>query len=137
MARSGEEDIHPVDRHVGRRVQEKRLGLGLSQTALAQAVGVSFQQVQKYEKGTNRVSASKLFEIAEFMREEIAFFFDCYSSRRPGLAEETAPVFEHDFPMTKHSLEISKLAPRLPLRKQKAVVQIMREMLDDVADNDA
>lgn len=137
MARSGEEDIHPVDRHVGRRVQEKRLGLGLSQTALAQAVGVSFQQVQKYEKGTNRVSASKLFEIAEFMREEIAFFFDGYSSRRPGLAEETAPVFEHDFPMTKHSLEISKLAPRLPLRKQKAVVQIMREMLDDVADNDA
>ena len=137
MARSGEEDIHPVDRHVGRRVQEKRLGLGLSQTALAQAVGVSFQQVQKYEKGTNRVSASKLFEIAELMREEIAFFFDGYSSRRPGLAEETAPVFEHDFPMTKHSLEISKLAPRLPLRKQKAVVQIMREMLDDGADNDA
>ena len=137
MAQDKDETIHPVDRHVGRRVQEKRLNLGLTQTALANAVGVSFQQVQKYEKGTNRVSASKLFEIAEFMREEIAFFFDGYSSRRPGLAEETAPVFEHDFPMTKHSLEISKLAPRLPLRKQKAVVQIMREMLDDGADNDA
>ena len=137
MTRSGQEDIHPVDRHVGRRVQEKRLGLGLSQTALAKAVGVSFQQVQKYEKGMNRVSASKLFEIAEFMREEIAFFFEGYSSRSSGLAEETAPAFEHELPMTRHSLEISKLAPRLPLRKQKAVVQIMREMLDERVSDDA
>ena len=76
MAREKDEDPHPVDRHVGRRVQEKRLDLGLTQTALAKAVGVSFQQVQKYEKGTNRVSASKLFEMADFMKVGIPFFFD-------------------------------------------------------------
>ncbi|KAK0349776.1 hypothetical protein LTR94_031714, partial [Friedmanniomyces endolithicus] len=69
-------DPHPVDRHVGRRVQEKRLGLGLSQTALGKAVGVSFQQMQKYEKGQNRISASKLFEIADFLNVGIPYFFD-------------------------------------------------------------
>ena len=62
MAREKDEDPHPVDRHVGRRVQEKRLDLGLTQTALAKAVGVSFQQVQKYESGANRISASKLYK---------------------------------------------------------------------------
>ena len=137
MAQDKDETIHPVDRHVGRRVQEKRLNLGLTQTALANAVGVSFQQVQKYEKGTNRVSASKLFEIALFMKEEIAFFFDGVPLQQPGMAEAAAPGFAHDFPMTKQSLEIAKLAPRLPLRKQKAVVQIMREMLDEGAGDEA
>lgn len=85
MARGEDtQDPHPVDRHVGRRVQEKRLGLGLSQTALGKAVGVSFQQMQKYEKGQNRISASKLFEIADFLNVGIPYFFDGYSSR-PGL----------------------------------------------------
>ena len=137
MAREKDEEPHPVDRHVGRRVQEKRLGLGLTQTALAKAVGVSFQQVQKYEKGTNRVSASKLFEIADFMKVDIPFFFDGYRAAQPGLAEEAAPAFEQDYPMTRQSLEIVRLAPRLPLQKQKAVLQMMRAMLDDGEDGDA
>ncbi len=137
MAREMDEDIHPVDRHVGRRVQEKRLDLGMTQTALAKAVGVSFQQVQKYEKGTNRVSASKLFEMAEFMQVGIPFFFEGFNRAQPGVAETASASFVHDFPTTKHSAEIARLAPRLPARKQKAVVQIMREMLDEGAVNDA
>ena len=128
MAREKDEDPHPVDRHVGRRVQEKRLDLGLTQTALAKAVGVSFQQVQKYEKGTNRVSASKLFEIALFMKEEIAFFFDGVPLRQPGLSEAAAPGFDHDFPATRHTIEIARLAPQLPVRKQKLVLEMIREM---------
>ncbi|MDQ1155027.1 helix-turn-helix domain-containing protein [Brevundimonas sp. SORGH_AS_0993] len=133
MARSGEEDIHPVDRHVGRRVQEKRLGLGLSQSALANAVGVSFQQVQKYEKGTNRVSASKLFDIAEFMKVDIPFFFQGLGSQAeatPGLAEEAA-TFDHDHKPSRTSVEIARLAPRLPPRKQKLILEMMRDMLGD------
>lgn len=85
MARGEEnQNPHPVDRHVGRRVQEKRLDLGLSQTALGKAVGVSFQQMQKYEKGQNRISASKLFEIADFLKVDIPFFFDGYGGRPGG-----------------------------------------------------
>ena len=130
MAREKDEDPHPVDRHVGRRVQEKRLDLGLTQTALAKAVGVSFQQVQKYEKGTNRVSASKLFEMAEFMKVGIPFFFDGYGGASVGVAEE-APAFDHEHRPTKNSVEIARLAPRLPPRKQKLILDMMREMLGD------
>ena len=130
MARDKDEDPHPVDRHVGRRVQEKRLDLGLTQTALAKAVGVSFQQVQKYEKGTNRVSASKLFEMADFMKVGIPFFFDGYGGASAGVAEE-APAFDHEHRPTKNSVEISRLAPRLPPRKQKLILDMMRDMLGD------
>lgn len=130
MAREKDEDPHPVDRHVGRRVQEKRLDLGLTQTALAKAVGVSFQQVQKYEKGTNRVSASKLFEMADFMKVGIPFFFDGYGGASVGVAEE-APAFDHEHRPTKTSVEITRLAPRLPPRKQKLILDMMRDMLGD------
>ncbi|KAK0339756.1 hypothetical protein LTR94_033288, partial [Friedmanniomyces endolithicus] len=75
MARTKIEEPHAVDLHVGRRVQERRLELGLTQSALARAVGVSFQQVQKYEKGSNRVSASKLFEIGKVMGVDTPYFF--------------------------------------------------------------
>lgn len=136
MARIKEEDPHPVDRHVGRRVQEKRLGLGLTQTALAKAVGVSFQQVQKYEKGTNRVSASKLFEIADFMKVDIPFFFDGFVTAQPGMAEEDAPAFDHERSATKHSIEIDNLVRRLPARKQKLILDMVREMLGDGAETE-
>lgn len=133
MARGeGKKDPHPIDRHVGRRVHEKRLGSGLSQTALGKAVGVSFQQMQKYEKGQNRISASKLFEIAEFLNVGIPYFFEGYSSRS-GVAEEAA-AFDHDHPATRQSLEIARMAPQLPLRKQKLILEMMKEMLEDAAD---
>ncbi|MGH7018335.1 MAG: helix-turn-helix domain-containing protein, partial [Brevundimonas sp.] len=59
---------HPVDRHVGRRVCEKRVALGYNQSDLGRALGLTFQQIQKYEKGANRVSASKLWDIARFFK---------------------------------------------------------------------
>lgn len=65
MARSEDDGPHPVDRHVGRRVAEKRIALGYNQTDLGRALGVTFQQVQKYERGSNRISASKLWLIAD------------------------------------------------------------------------
>jgi transcriptional regulator with XRE-family HTH domain len=69
------EDIHPVDRLVGRRVRLLRKCQGMSQTELANAIGLTFQQVQKYEKGTNRISASKLYEIAQALNVEVAALF--------------------------------------------------------------
>src|SRR5579872_4283748 len=65
----------PVDRAVGRRVRMLRVGRGLSQGRLADALGVTFQQVQKYELGSNRISASKLYEIARFLGVEVAELF--------------------------------------------------------------
>lgn len=71
---------HSVDIHVGRRLKARRLFLGLSQTDLAERVDVSYQQIQKYELGRNRVSASRLWEIAEALNVPVAFFFEGLSA---------------------------------------------------------
>jgi transcriptional regulator with XRE-family HTH domain len=66
----------PVDAHVGRRIHDKRVALDMSQTALADACKITFQQVQKYEKGGNRVSASRLWQLCAILGVEIEYFFD-------------------------------------------------------------
>ena len=77
--------IHPTDLAVGHRIRAQRLAKGISQSELAGAIGVTFQQIQKYERGTNRVSASKLFDIANALSVEIVAFFNGLS-RSPGAA---------------------------------------------------
>lgn len=129
MARGkGVDGPHPVDRHVGRRVSEKRIALGHNQSDLGRAVGVTFQQVQKYEKGTNRISASKLWEVARFLGVETSYFFDGLTEVRPGVAESDGGSFDHDFPATRHSVEVSRLMTRLSTRKQKLVAEMVREL---------
>ena len=67
---------HPIDRHVGGRVRLRRTLIGMSQEQLGHKLGVTFQQVQKYEKGSNRVSASRLWQVARILGVPISFFFD-------------------------------------------------------------
>jgi transcriptional regulator with XRE-family HTH domain len=69
----------PLDAHVGDRVRTRRLLLGMSQTELAKAIGITFQQVQKYEKGANRIGASRLQQIADVLQVSISFFFEKWS----------------------------------------------------------
>jgi transcriptional regulator with XRE-family HTH domain len=73
---SGRKTPNPTDRYVGARVRMRRLMLGMSQTALGNSLGVTFQQVQKYEKGTNRIGASRLQQIAGTLQVPVAFFFE-------------------------------------------------------------
>jgi transcriptional regulator with XRE-family HTH domain len=68
--------MNPIDRHVGSRVRMQRLLLGMSQTELGDALGLSFQQVQKYEKGTNRIGASRLQHICQILKVPMSFFFE-------------------------------------------------------------
>ena len=67
---------HPVDAHVGIRMRQRRTLLGMSQTRLGDAVGLTFQQVQKYERGANRVGSSRLFEFAKALDVPVSYFFD-------------------------------------------------------------
>ena len=67
---------HPIDVHVARRLRQRRFLLGISQTKLGEGIGVTFQQVQKYEKGTNRISASKLYAISQHLHVPVSFFFE-------------------------------------------------------------
>ncbi len=89
---------HPVDVHVGRRVRTRRTSLGMSQTALGQAIGLTFQQIQKYERGTNRIGSSRLFDLCQALDVPITFFFEdmppAVASSSPalgvGIAEESS-----------------------------------------------
>ena len=67
---------HPIDVHVGSRLHMRRTLFGLNQTELGEALGVTFQQIQKYEKGTNRISASRLFDLSHVLDVPFSFFFD-------------------------------------------------------------
>ena len=74
--RRGSNAYNPIDVHVGNRLRTRRTLLGLSQTAVADAVGLTFQQLQKYEKGANRISASRLYDLSQVLDVDITYFFD-------------------------------------------------------------
>ncbi len=85
---------NPIDVHVGSRVRSRRMLLGMSQTKLGEAIGVAFQQVQKYERGSNRIGGSRLFDFARVLDVPVGFFFDEMSedvaARSPGRLKGTA-----------------------------------------------
>lgn len=74
---------HPIDIHVGHRVRLRRTQLGWSQERLAQALGLTFQQVQKYERGANRIGASRLFDLSRVLDVPVSFFFDDLRGETP------------------------------------------------------
>ena len=117
---------HAVDVHVGRRIAEKRLALGYNQSDLGRALNLTFQQIQKYEKGTNRVSASKLWLISRFFKVDLAYFFDGLSGNgsNTGAGEPDGAAATP----TRQSMEINSLVPRLDLPQQKLVLELVRSM---------
>lgn len=120
MARgTGEDGPHPVDRHVGRRVCEKRLALGYNQSDLGRALGLTFQQIQKYEKGANRISASKLWEASSFLDVDVSYFF-----REPNRQE---PVSMPAMP-TRYSVETNRILPALSIEDQKLILSIAQRL---------
>ena len=91
---------NPVDKYVGSRVRMRRIMLGMSQEKLGEALGLTFQQVQKYEKGTNRVGASRLQQISEILQVPVSFLFDGGPSgaiNGNGFAEGASPAYVSDF----------------------------------------
>ena len=69
-------DPDPIDKHIGSKIRLRRLEIGWSQSKIGNGLGITFQQVQKYEKGTNRIAASRLYKLAEILGVPITFFFD-------------------------------------------------------------
>ncbi len=86
---------HPIDRHVGSKMRERRIEIGMSQERLAAALGITFQQVQKYERATNRIGASRLYDLAQILRVPISYFFEGYEAGAPpGLSEAPQAPYE-------------------------------------------
>lgn len=117
----------PVDIHVGRRVAERRMSLGHTQSDLGKALGITFQQVQKYERGSNRISASKLWMTAAFLGVGVEYFFSGLGQSM-GLAEPDGPSFDYDGPVSRHSMEIARLSQRLNAEQQRLVLGLIRQM---------
>ena len=105
---------NPIDKHVGSRVRMRRMMLSMSQEKLGDALELTFQQVQKYEKGTNRIGASRLQQIAEILQVPVSFFFDGSpnspreSSSTEGFSEAPSPAYVSDFLATSDGLALTK-----------------------------
>ncbi|TVQ83773.1 MAG: XRE family transcriptional regulator [Micavibrio sp.] len=91
--RPSNSQTHPVDRHVGRQLRARRLFMGMSQTALAKAVGLTFQQIQKYERAANRVSASRLYDFCKVLDVDFEYFFDGLDGRGRARREQLQKGF--------------------------------------------
>jgi transcriptional regulator with XRE-family HTH domain len=102
---------NPIDKHVGARLRMRRMLIGMSQEKLGDALGITFQQIQKYEKGANRIGASRLQELARILNVPPAFFFeDAPSGVAPaaGFAEPSASSYLVDFLSTPEGLQLNK-----------------------------
>jgi transcriptional regulator with XRE-family HTH domain len=127
---------HPVDIHVGKRLRLRRTILGLSQEAIGNAIGVTFQQVQKYERGVNRMGSSRLFEFSKILSVPVSYFFEDMekpvNSHTPaGVAEEAAP-YEHERMASRETLEMMRAYYRIPdPRARKRIFELIKALADD------
>lgn len=127
---------NPVDVHVGSRVRLKRTMMGLSQEKLGESLGVTFQQVQKYEKGANRIGASRLQQISSILRTPISFFFEGAPVRNDlaaeGFSEDGIQDYTIDFLSTNEGIQLNKAFARIKDPKvRKKIVDLVKSLADD------
>ncbi|HEX3699770.1 MAG TPA: helix-turn-helix transcriptional regulator [Phenylobacterium sp.] len=128
---------HPVDRHVGLHIRMRRKALGVSQEKLAESLGLTFQQVQKYERGANRVSASKLWEIARALKTNVAYFYEGLEDEAQDAPAGFMGANAQEFLLTPEGLELAATFPkvrRAGLRRK--VLDLVRAVADMDADEE-
>lgn len=121
---------HPVDVHVGKRVRHRRWMVGMTQQQLAEKVGIKFQQIQKYETGMNRVSASRLWDIAEALNVPVAFFFEGVNGSSAAMVEKSN--VPGDILADKEALELVRSYYSIPENQRRRLFELAR-VLSDVA----
>src|SRR5579863_5768505 len=126
---------NPIDKHVGSRVRMRRMMLSMSQEKLGDALGLTFQQVQKYEKGTNRIGASRLQHISDILQVPAAFFFEgaptSHQQQRGRLQEAPSPDYVSDFLATSDGLALCKAFMRIKEPKlRRAIVLLLKQITD-------
>jgi transcriptional regulator with XRE-family HTH domain len=124
---------NPVDAHVGSRVRLRRMLLGMSQERLGESMGLTFQQVQKYEKGVNRIGASRLFQISKILDVPVQFFFEEAphgdTSPARGMAEADSETFILEFLNSREGLELNRAFVKIANSKvRKSVVDLVRAL---------
>ena len=135
--KTGERRPNDVDVHVGSRMRQRRKMLNVSQEKLADALGLTFQQVQKYERGFNRISASKLFDAANFLQAPITYFFEGLEGReQPGnggqIVEPATPPYVYGFLADQDGAELAQAFVKIQRRRRrKVLVELARELATD------
>src|SRR3978361_1947664 len=123
---------NPVDKYVGSRVRMRRIMLGMSQEKLGEALGLTFQQVQKYEKGTNRVGASRLQHISETLQVPISFLFEERhrgGARAGDFSEAPSPAYVSDFLATPEGLALTRAFTRITDAKlRRSIVDLVEQI---------
>ncbi|MEL6549226.1 MAG: helix-turn-helix transcriptional regulator [Pseudomonadota bacterium] len=123
---------HPVDVHVGKRIRHRRWMLGMTQQQLAEAVGIKFQQIQKYETGMNRVSASRLWDIAERLEVPVSFFFQGLDGADEAAAEHAEGGTPNDLMADREAMELVRSYYAIPENQRRRLFELAR-VLSDVA----
>ena len=120
---------NPIDKHVGSRVRMRRMMVGMSQEKLGEHLGITFQQIQKYEKGTNRIGASRLQQISTVMGVPVAFFFEGAPTVGPegeGFSEDQSPAYVSDFLATSDGLTLTRNFMRITdARVRRRIVDLV------------
>jgi transcriptional regulator with XRE-family HTH domain len=131
---------NPIDIHVGSRVRLRRMILGMSQEKLGESLGLTFQQVQKYEKGVNRIGASRLFDLAQVLGVPVQFFYEEAPPRalgvdlQPGMAERPAEAYAAEFLGSRDGLELNKAFARISDPKvRRSIVDLVRSISGEEA----
>ena len=123
---------NPVDKYVGSRVRMRRIMLGMSQEKLGEALGLTFQQVQKYEKGTNRVGASRIQQISEILRVPVSFLFEggpSGTANAEDFSEGTSPAYVSDFLATSEGLALTRAFTRISDDKlRRSIVEMVEQI---------
>ncbi len=123
---------HPVDVHVGKRVRHRRWMVGMTQQQLGDIVGIKFQQIQKYETGMNRISASRLWDIAQALNVSISFFFEGFDSEASTSQTPTSTPERGDLLADKEALELVRSYYSIPEAQRRRLFDLAR-VLSDVA----
>ena len=116
--------VHPVDQFVGQRIRHRRWMVGMTQQDLAEKVGIKFQQIQKYETGANRVSASRLWDIGKAMTVDVDFFFEGYEGQPEN--GEMAGTSNRDILTDKEALELVKSYYAIPENQRRKLFDLAR-----------
>jgi transcriptional regulator with XRE-family HTH domain len=117
-----------TDQHVGARVRMRRLQLGMSQTVLADALELTFQQVQKYEKGVNRMGASRLQQAGDILGVAVPFFFEGAAGGYQGNANALLPTYIDDFVASEDGLRLAKAFMRVRPAVRRCIVDLVNEI---------
>jgi len=131
----GSRRANPIDVHVGSRVRLRRMLLGMSQEKLGEHLGLTFQQIQKYEKGINRIGASRLFDLSKVLGVPVQFFYEELPGAGDavaGLGERPAESYAVEFLGSREGLELNKAFARITdPRVRRSIVELVRAFAGD------